>query len=102
MRARQCEVCGKIESEETPALGHDFSKWSAAAGDPTVLSVFPDRDEAPRWAAGDLAWAVENGLIKGSNLGGQDYLQPEGRATRAQVVTILQRYLATTAKEETP
>ena len=74
----------------------------ADAGDPTSLSVFPDRDEVPRWAAGDLAWAVENGLIKGSNLGGRDYLLPEGKATRAQFVTILQRYLATTAKEETP
>ena len=73
----------------------------AKAGDPTALAVFPDRDEVPRWAAGDLAWAVENGLIKGSNLGGRDYLQPEGQATRAQFVTILQRYLATTAKEET-
>ena len=71
-------------------------------GDPVILADFPDRDDVPRWAAGDLAWAVENELVKGSRSGGRIWLEPLGMATRAQFTTILQRFLATTAKEETP
>jgi hypothetical protein len=40
-----------------------------------------------------MAWAVVQGLINGSTSGGQTYLQPLNRATRAQFVAILQRFL---------
>ncbi len=74
----------------------------AQGGDPAVLDAFPDRADVPRWAESDLAWAVQTTLIQGSNVSGKVYLQPAVRATRAQVVTILQRYLATPSKEDTP
>ena len=40
-------------------------------------------------------WAVENGIISGSLEGGKTYLDPKGDATRAQVASVLMRYLKT-------
>ncbi len=40
-----------------------------------------------------MSWAVAEGLISGTKVGGKDYLDPKGNATRAQVATILMRYL---------
>ena len=74
----------------------------AEKGDPAALDGFPDRGDVPLWSEGDLAWAVENELIKGNRIGGRICLEPLGPATRAQFTTILQRFLTTTAKEETP
>ena len=71
-----------------------FYRFAGATSTSTaVLNSFPDRAQVPSWAAKELAWAVEHGLINGSRVGGQDYLQPLNEATRAQFVAILQRYL---------
>ncbi|MBQ3900366.1 MAG: hypothetical protein II736_01455, partial [Clostridia bacterium] len=40
-----------------------------------------------------MIWAVGEGLITGTKVGDKDYLDPKGNATRAQVATILMRYL---------
>ncbi len=89
-----------VTRAQLAALIRRFAR--AEEGDPAVLDRFPDRADVPRWAQADLAWAVQTGLIQGSRSGGTDYLLPTGRATRAQFVTIIQRYLTTPAKEETP
>ena len=79
-----------------------FCRFAGAVGaDPSSLDPFPDRKAVPGWAEQPLAWAVEQELIKGVSVGGRVYLQPTGQATRAQFVTILQRYLSTATKEET-
>ena len=78
-----------------------FCRFANADGaDPSLLDAFPDRTTAPGWAERALAWAVEKELIKGNRVDGNVYLQPTGQATRAQFVTILQRYLSTATKEE--
>ena len=53
------------------------------------LTGYPDWTSASDWAAQAMAWAVEEGLI--SNLNGA--LAPQGTATRAQVATILMRFV---------
>lgn len=53
------------------------------------LSNFPDADSVSGFAKTAVAWAVEVGLISGTNLG---TLDPLGSATRAQAATILMRY----------
>ena len=79
-----------------------FCRYAGADGaDASSLDQFPDRAAVPGWAENSLAWAVEKELIKGTRVDGKNYLQPTGQATRAQFVTILQRYLSTATEEET-
>ena len=53
------------------------------------LRGYPDVKQVSDYAADALAWAVGEGLI----LGSEGKLLPQGDATRAQVATILMRYL---------
>ena len=64
------------------------------AGSPAVsgsLSSNADGAAVSDWAKTAMIWAVEGGLITGTGSG----LQPQGTATRAQVATILMRFLET-------
>ena len=56
------------------------------------LNAFPDANKVSSYAKDALAWANAEGLVKGSNENGKDYLAPAASATRAQVATILARY----------
>ncbi len=63
------------------------------AGSPAATDKelhFTDADEAGNFALDALRWAVESGIISGY---GDGRLGPKGQATRAQVATMLQRYL---------
>lgn len=53
------------------------------------LTAYPDWTSTSEWAQQAMTWAVEEGLI--SNLNGA--LAPQGTATRAQVATILMRFV---------
>lgn len=57
------------------------------------LSAFPDNGKVNGWAKTALQWCVGEGLIGGTNENGKVYLDPQGTATRAQVATILMRYI---------
>ena len=62
------------------------------AGSPDVdgnLSSFADGAETSDWAQPAMIWAVDQGLIAGI---GNNRLEPQGQATRAQVATILMRF----------
>ncbi len=59
---------------------------TSAAAD---LSVFADRDAVSDYAVTPLAWANAVKLINGVT---QDYLEPQGQATRAQMAAIIMRY----------
>ncbi len=56
-----------------------------------ILDNFDDGDEVLSFAHKAFAWAIEQGLINGM---GNNLLQPNGSASRAQFATILTRYLA--------
>ena len=47
------------------------------------------------WAVDAMAWAVENGLLKGDETGA---LHPQDAASRAEVAIILQRFVAVLVK----
>lgn len=53
------------------------------------LSSFADSDKVSDWAEAAMNWAMDRGLIKGSN----EQLDPQGSATRAQVAAILHRFM---------
>lgn len=62
--------------------GYDVSKSAA-------LSGFADADKVSSYAVEAMQWAVAEELLKGSN----GKLDPQGSATRAQVATILMRFM---------
>ena len=57
------------------------------------LSQFPDGNKVGLWAREAMQWAIAEGLIHGNSVGGQICIDPQGNATRAQVATILMRFL---------
>jgi hypothetical protein len=63
------------------------------------LSTFPDDDKVSDWSYDAMSWAVAEGLIGGMTVGngGEIHLKPEGNATRAQVATILMRFVQNVA-----
>ena len=67
--------------------GYDVSKSAA-------LTAFSDADKVSGYAAEAMQWAVSEGLLQGSN----GKLNPQGSATRAQVATILMRFMEKFAK----
>ena len=54
------------------------------------LSAFVDAGSVSDWAAEAVAWAVKAGIINGR---GNNDLAPQGNATRAEVSTMLVRFL---------
>ncbi len=62
------------------------------AGSPVVdgMLSYPDDDMVSEWAYEAFIWAVDAGVITGMDDG---TLAPQGEATRAQVATMLMRYL---------
>jgi hypothetical protein len=54
------------------------------------LEAFGDGANISEWATDALKWAVASGLITGKP---GDLLDPKGPATRAEVATILQRFI---------
>lgn len=62
-------------------------------------SYFPDVGNVSAWAVAAMQWAVKEGYITGSPVNGHVYLLPEASASRAQIATILMRYLCNNDKE---
>ena len=62
-------------------------------GEPAVsgdLSGYADGASVNSWATQAVTWAVQEGLISGV---GNNTLNPQGQASRAQVATILTRFI---------
>lgn len=60
--------------------------------DTSVLKEFADGAKVPNWSKEAMAWAVNEGIIQGMD---GNKLAPTGLATRAQVATMVVRYLLT-------
>ena len=88
-------MTGAITREQFAAIlyryakqkGYDISKSAD-------LNGFADANTVSAYATDAMRWAVANGLIQGSN----SKLNPKGSATRAQVATILMRFMELYAK----
>ena len=55
--------------------------------------TYPDEAGISAYALEAMRWANAEKLINGTELDGTVYLDPQGSATRAQVATILMRYV---------
>ncbi|MDR1574178.1 MAG: S-layer homology domain-containing protein [Clostridiales Family XIII bacterium] len=85
---------GQITREQLAVMLHGYAKFagidtSGAAG----ISGFADDASVSPWASDALAWAVSEGLISGKPGG---LLDPKGKATRAEVAAILERFIEKT------
>ncbi len=68
-------------------------RYAGAPGESQSADRFPDRDSVPGWAYSAMGWAIDQKLINGNLINAQSYLQPTNATTRAQFVTVMQRYL---------
>lgn len=58
-----------------------------------TLESFPDSGEVSGFAREAVAWAVAEGLLTGRSSGGENYIAPQGTATRAEVAAVLTRFV---------
>lgn len=63
--------------------GEDVSKTAS-------LDAYSDKETVSDWATNAMGWALAQGLIKGTS---ETTLSPGNNANRAEIVTILMRYL---------
>ncbi len=91
-------VSGTLYEPETAVTRQDFARilfnyarsQGADTADSGSLSAFRDAAETAPYAYSAMAWAVAKGYINGVEA---DLLSPAAAATRAQVATLLHRYL---------
>ena len=85
---------GKVTREQLAAILYRYSNSEGFdTGKRGDLASFPDAGKVSSWAGDAYAWAVGEGLIGGNVIGGKAMLDPQGNATRAQVATILMRFI---------
>lgn len=62
------------------------------AGAGADLSQYTDLNQLSGWAQSAMAWAVEQGIVRGVSSGGALALEPRRSATRAEMATMLQSF----------
>lgn len=69
------------------AIYHNYAEESD--GGAMGLAGFPDGDKVASYARPGMLWAVQNGIISGTDKG----LEPQGYATRAQMAVIIRAFM---------
>ena len=79
-----------VTREQFAAMLYRFAKYRKAdvsvTGEP--LSKFPDAGGTGDWAREAMAWAVDRGIINGSD----GKLNPKGNAVRSQIAAMMERF----------
>ena len=81
-----------ISREQIAAILYRYAAPGQVTGS---LDAYPDGKTVSSWASDAMIWAVSSGLISGDDKGN---LNPQGNATRAQVATILERFIKNAEK----
>lgn len=79
-----------VTREQVATILHRYRNAPTGKGS---LSGFPDASSISGYAIDAMVWAVGEGLINGIKNGNTSTLAPTGNATRAQIATILMRYI---------
>ena len=88
-------MIGEVTREQLAAILYRYAKLKGYhVSKSAALTAFSDADKVSGYAAEAMQWAVAEGLLQGSN----GKLNPQGSATRAQVATILMRFMEKIAK----
>ena len=84
-------MTGKITREQLAAMLYRYAKMKgydvSASAD---ISGYTDASSVSSWATDAMRWAVSAGLINGRTA---TTLAPQGNATRAEVASILMRFM---------
>lgn len=80
-----------VTREQLATILYRYASYAglSTATSADYLTGFADGNAVCDWARAAMNWAVECGLVKGSN----GLLDPQGSATRAQVAAILHRFM---------
>ena len=93
------EPDGSVTREQMATILYRYAqKTGIDTSKHTELSAFPDANRVSAYARAPMQWIVAEGVIGGSRENGQDWLNPQGNATRAEVATILMRFIENVAK----
>lgn len=85
---------GVLTREQIVTVLYRFAEIDGLfVADPAGLEGFADADAVADWSKDAVCWAISRQVIQGSAVGEAQYLMPTGGATRAQVATILMRFL---------
>ena len=83
-------MLGSLTREQLAAMLYRYAGSPAVNG---TITGFDDAASVSSWAMDAMTWAVQNGILAGSN----GNLNPQGNATRAEVATMLMRFIEKTA-----
>ena len=93
------EPDGSVTREQMATILYRYAqKVGIDTSKHTELSAFPDASRVSAYARAPMQWIVAEGVIGGSRENGQDWLNPQCNATRAEVATILMRFIENVAK----
>lgn len=85
---------GNVTREQMAAILYRYAIYSGKDTQQRAsLSEFADECRVSSWASNAMCWSVAQGIISGMESHGTRVLLPQENATRAQVATILMRYL---------
>ena len=79
-----------ITREQIATILYKYSQKKSTVEAASIGIIAPDRDKISDWAMEGMSWAVAEKLITGKDGG---VLDPGGKATRAEIATILMRFL---------
>ena len=82
-----------ITREQMATILYSYANAQVGEDAKTALAAFTDAGNISSYATVPMSWAVEQGLLSGV---GNQTLEPQGVATRAQVATILRQFLKNT------
>lgn len=86
----------EITREQMVAMLYNYAKYKGydvtASAD---LSAFADNASVSTWAQPAMQWAVAEGYISGM---GDSQLAPQGTATRAEIASVIMRFMEATAE----
>jgi hypothetical protein len=83
-----------VTREQLATFLYRYAAFSSSEALPEgALPDFPDKGSVTDYAIAPFAWACGEGLINGVKEESNTYLRPQSSATRAQVATILMRYI---------
>ena len=88
----------EITREQMVVMLYNYAKYKGydvtASAD---LSAFADTASVSAWAQPAMQWAVAEGYISGM---GDNQLAPQGTATRAEIASVIMRFMEATAETE--
>ena len=81
-----------ITREQLATMLYRYAKYIGYdTSEKADFSKYPDSSDVSSWAIEAMQWAVGTGIIKGQ--GGGKYLDPQGKASRAECATMVMRFM---------